>query len=528
MLTEDQSEVVEFLAAPATHGGLPVERIETHASVVFLAGARALKLKRAVRYDYLDFSTIARRQAMCEAELRLNRRMAPAIYRRVVAVTREPDGSLSLDGSGQPVDWLVEMVRFDQDDLFDRRAARGALDLDLMPGLASAIAHFHQGAERRPDHGGASGMAWVVDGNARGFAEQGAGFLDPAACGRLTDRSHDAIARDHALLDDRRAAGYVRQCHGDLHLRNIVLLEGRPTLFDGVEFNDEIACTDVLYDLAFLLMDLWRRQLPRHANAVWNRYLLDMGRAGIALLPLFLSCRAAVRAKTTASSARLQSESGRGLELQALAGEYLTMAQELLAPAPPCLVAVGGWSGSGKSTLARGLAPFVGAVPGAVVIRSDEIRKRICGVDPLQPLGPEGYTEEVSRRVYGEIAAGAAEVIANGHAAMADAVYARPADRRAIEEVAAASGVPFAGLWLEAPEPVLVARSERRRRDASDADAGVIRRQLTADAGALTWQRVDARPPAREIARTAALSMRERLGSTVVRLEPPITRQAGR
>ena len=179
MITEDQTEVVTFLTSPSTHGGSLVERIETHASIVFLAGTRAWKLKRAVQYDYLDFSTVERRKAMCEAELRINRRAAPALYRGVVAVTREPDRSLAIGGSGVPVEWLIEMVRFDQEGLFDRLAVREALDLDLMRPLASVIACFHATADRRFDHGGAAGMTWVVDGNAVGFDEQGGGILDP-------------------------------------------------------------------------------------------------------------------------------------------------------------------------------------------------------------------------------------------------------------------------------------------------------------------------------------------------------------
>ncbi len=203
------------------------------------------------------------------------------------------------------------------------------------------------------------------------------------------------------MLDARRQSGFVRQCHGDLHLRNIVLLDGRPTLFDGVEFNDEIACTDVFYDLAFLLMDLWRRQLPRHANVVMNRYLSETGDAdGLSLLPLFLSCRAAVRAKTSATAARLQSDAGQRESLQSLARQYLAMAGELLHPPRPSLIAIGGFSGSGKSTLALSLAPHVGAVPGAVVLRSDEIRKRLSGVSPLEHLDASGYSPLVNERVY--------------------------------------------------------------------------------------------------------------------------------
>ena len=463
MITQDQAEIVEFLASARAHDGAAVERVETHASIVFLAGASAWKLKRAVRYDYLDFSTPDRRRAMCEAELRINRRTAPDLYRRVVAVTREPDGSLALGGKGVAVDWVLEMARFDQDGLFDRLAANGTLDLGLMRPLAAAIARFHQAAEARRDHGGKSGIAWVIDGNATGFDEQGAGILDETLCATVTSESRRALEGVGELLDARQRNGRVRQCHGDLHLRNIVLIDNRPTLFDAIEFNDEIACIDVLYDLAFLLMDLWRRRLPRHANAVWNGYLgeaLDL--EGLPLLPLFLSCRAAVRAKTSATAAAMQEDVTRRDELGDLARAYLDMAGQLLHPPRPALVAVGGLSGSGKSRLAAAVAPFVGAVPGAVVIRSDEIRKRLCGVDPLQRLGPEGYTADVTQRVYATMTERAATVVRAGYAAIADAVFARPADRDVIKQAAAAEGVPFVGIWLDAPHDVLVARAAQQ------------------------------------------------------------------
>jgi predicted kinase len=308
------------------------------------------------------------------------------------------------------------------------------------------------------------------------------------ACREL-ERRADALER-------RREAGFVRQCHGDLHLRNIVLLDGHPTLFDGVEFNDEIACTDVLYDLAFLLMDLWRRRLPRHANAVWNRYLIETAEFdGAALLPLFLSCRAAVRAKTSATAAHVQQDRRRRAELEEMAREYLAMAERLLHPPAPCLIAVGGLSGSGKSTLALGLAPSVGAVPGAIVLRSDEIRKRLCGVPLLQRLGPDGYSTQVSERVYTHMSTHAASILRAGHSVIVDAVYARPADRRAIEQVAKAASVPFVGLWLEAPESVLIDRTIQRRCDVSDADASVVHMQHAQDTGDIGWNRLNASGP---------------------------------
>jgi uncharacterized protein len=493
MITEDQTAVVAFLASPRAHGGDPVETFETHASVVFLSGCRAWKLKRAVRYDYLDFSTVDRRKAMCEAELQLNRRTAPSLYRRVVTVTRETGGALALDGSGTVVDWVIEMSRFDQEDLFDRLAARHALDLALMRPLAAAIARLHASAERRQGHGGRDGMAWVVDGNETGFSEQPPEVFDPDACRQITLEARAAIACHGASLDSRRAKGFVRQCHGDLHLRNIVRLDGVPTLFDGVEFNDEISCIDVMYDLAFLLMDLWRRGLPRHANTVLNGYLAETGDVeALSLLPLFLSCRAAVRAKTDATAAGLQTDPARRVELVQSARDYVTMAQTLLRPPGARLVAVGGFSGCGKSTLAPALAPALGAVPGAIVLRTDEIRKQLLGVDPLSKLGAEGYTPAVSARVYAAALEQATRIVGTGHTAIVDAVFARVEDRAAVEQAAREAGVPFSGVWLDAPADVLASRVEARRGDASDADAAVVRQQVAHGAGDVGWHRINA------------------------------------
>lgn len=504
MITEDQSALIEFLALPSTHDGARVERIDTHASIVFLAGDRAYKLKRAVKFDYLDFSTGRQRRACCEAEMSLNRPTAPAIYRGVVAVTREDDGSYALGGRGTPVEWLVEMNRFPQENLFDRLASAGRLDLELMSPLADAIVRFHAAAAHRSDHGGVAGMSWVVEGNAAGFAEFGTGCMDPRASARLTADSRLELNRQASLLEARRASGFVRQCHGDLHLRNIVLLDGTPTLFDAVEFNDEISCTDVLYDLAFLLMDLWRRRLPRHASVVWNRYLAETAAfEGVSLLPLFLSCRAAVRAKTSATAAGVQQDERRRRDLQAMAQEYLTLADLLLHPPKPALVAIGGLSGSGKSTLALALAPSVGGPPGAIVLRSDETRKRLCGVPLTDRLAPEGYSPHVSALVYATLADRAERVLAGGQSVIVDAVHARPGDRETIERVARAASAPFIGLWLEAPESVMLERTGQRTNDPSDADAGVVRMQRAQDCGRVTWRRLDASGPAASVLSSA-------------------------
>jgi aminoglycoside phosphotransferase family enzyme/predicted kinase len=492
MTTTEQDEAIEFLASPATYGGTRVERLDTHASIVFLEDDRAWKLKRAVRYEYLDFSSPERRRALCEAEVRINRRTAPALYRRVVAVTREADGRLTLGGSGSPVDWVIEMTRFDQDDLFDRRAARGALDLSLMRPLGKRIARFHEEAEVRRDHGGRAGMAWVVDGNAHDFARAGE-VLDREQCDALIAESRAALDRLGPLLDSRRDAGNVRQCHGDLHLRNIVLFEGEPTLFDGVEFNDEIACVDVLYDLAFLLMDLWKRGLPEHANAAFNGYLSQTDDLeGLALMPLFLASRSAVRAKTSIAGAAVQTGPAGRRALHETARGYLQMALRLIRPAPPSVLAIGGLSGTGKSSLAFALAPTLDPVPGAVVLRSDEMRKRLSGVDELARLDPAAYSRTESRRVYDRLAERAAAAARAGHSVIVDAVFLRPEDRLLMEEAASRAGVPFTGLWLEAPPEVLTRRVEGRRGDASDADAAIVRRQLEQAPGDIRWSRITA------------------------------------
>jgi predicted kinase len=367
-----------------------------------------------------------------------------------------------------------------------------------MAQLAEAVAAFHAAAEPRRDHGGSDAMRWVVDGNARGFAEFGA--LDPDVCARLTASSRRAVAAQAPLLNARRTRGLVRQCHGDLHLRNIVLLDGKPTLFDAIEFNDELACIDVWYDLAFLLMDLARRQLPQHANVVFNRYLfLTQDFEALSLLPLFQSCRAAIRAKTSATAASMQPQSERRRQLQQIAREYLAMAERLLQRASPRLIAIGGLSGTGKSSVAAALAAQIGSPPGAVVLRSDEVRKQLAGVPSTTRLGADGYSAAMSDAVYATLRERAGQAIASGHTVIVDAVFARSRERQAIAHVATTLNVPFSAVWLEAPAAVLFERVATRTHDASDADRDVVRQQLADSIPELSWTRIDAVPPVAEV-----------------------------
>jgi uncharacterized protein len=500
--TEDQAEVLCFLDSAASYGPdvTEVERIDTHGAIVFLAGDRAYKMKRAVAYPYMDFSTLEKRRNTCRREMEINRRTAPDLYLDVVPVTRTAAG-LELDGDGTPVEWVLVMRRFDQVNLLSRQAEAGRLTTETMTALADAIARFHETAEPRLDRAaGAKAMIWVVRENGEEFSGR-PDLFDPEISQRLTDEALGQIACHSALLDSRAENSKVRLCHGDLHLRNVVLLDGRPTLFDAIEFNDAIACIDVIYDLAFLLMDLDHRGLRPFANLVLNRYLQQCDEIeALPLLPLFLSTRAAVRAKVAASLESVaEKESDRSLQ-RAEAMAYFERAGAYLAPPRPRLVAVGGLSGTGKTTLARALAPALGAAPGAIHLRSDVLRKQQAGVGELDRLPARAYSAEASAAVYAALGDRAVAALAAGQAAIVDAVFARQQERAAIEEVARRAGVPFTGLWLEADADTMAARVERRRGDASDATAAVVAQQLTYDLGVINWHRIEAGRPASELA----------------------------
>jgi uncharacterized protein len=498
---DPQADVVAFLSDGESYGlpGVEVERITTHAALVFLAGERAYKMKRAVHYSFLDFRTLEARSRALQAELELNRRTAPMLYRRVVPVTREADGRLKLAGDGTPVEWLLEMARFDQAARLDCLAARGELTPRVVDDLAAEIADFHERAAVRDGLGGHAGMRAVIEGNAEDLAGLPGWVLPLARSERLTLCCRDELARRRQLLEARRRSGRVRHCHGDLHLGNIVLLDGRPVLFDCLEFDEALAATDTMYDLAFLLMDLEHQALGGLAQRLLNAYLdAATDDAGLALLPLFLACRAAIRAKVLGFAAAQRTDRAAAAAVEAQT--YLERALAYLEPAPARLVAIGGLSGTGKSTLARLLAPGLGPAPGAVVLRSDVARKRLFGVASGERLPERAYRKEVARDVYDALAARAAAVVAAGHAAIVDAVFLDPKERAQVEAVAAGAGVPFRGLWLSAPEEVLVERVAERRGDVSDATPEVVRGQLAIDPGAMSWRRLEASGFSEEVA----------------------------
>ncbi len=504
----DQAPVFDFMALPGSYLGRPatVERIETHASIVFLAGTFAYKVKRAVKYKFLDFSTLAKRHQAFLNELRINTRTAPQLYLEVMPITIDANGLFALGGTGRVAEWTLRMRRFDQAKLYDRMAAEGRLGSSAMAPLAQAIAAFHTSADRclTPEQA-VLPLERVLDDNESELAGR-ADLFSPEDMRALAQSSRAAFAALSPLLQARARGGYVRHCHGDLHLRNIVEIDGKPVLFDAIEFDDRLATIDVLYDLAFLLMDLGKRGLAGHANEVLNDYLDGEGSSGnllgLAALPLFLSMRATIRAKVELLRAgKAPKDEAEGARQEARA--YVDLARGfLLPPGPPRLIAIGGLSGSGKSAVARAIAPHVGAFPGAVHVRSDVERKRLFGIAPSERLPERAYAPQVSDEVYAMCRKRARLALKAGRTVIVDAVHARPEEREAIEALAAQEGADFTGLWLEAPREVMRSRVALRRGDVSDATPSVVDEQLGYDIGPQRFTVIDASLPlARVLAR---------------------------
>jgi aminoglycoside phosphotransferase family enzyme/predicted kinase len=475
-----QKDTIDLLSRPETYGiNVKVDVIRTHISQVFLAGDYVYKLKRAVNLPYVDFTEPKSRKWACEQELALNRRTAPDIYLEVAAITKQANGTLQLRGSGEPVDWVVVMRRFDQDCLLDRLAQKpGSLTRAHMEDLAESLFAFHERCEVMTDRGGHAATAAIVAENNEMLKKFGAGKFDARKLRDLARASEVQLKRSAELLDARRAEGRVRRVHGDLHLRNIVLLDGKPTPFDCIEFNDDFAIIDVAYDLAFLLMDLEHRSLRDLANAVLNRTLdLSGDIASLACLPLFLSMRAAVRAHVDGAQEKFDEGT-----------QYLDLALDFLAAKPARLIAVGGLSGSGKSSLARLIAPAVGRAPGAVVLRSDAIRKRLAGVGLYDSLPNSAYSKQMSDRVYERLLQDAERAVLDGHSVILDAVHARSEERDRASNLAHKLEIPFTGLWLDVPLAVRQDRIGGRRKDASDATREVAKAQDSYDLGPMDWQ----------------------------------------
>ncbi len=466
-----QNDVIDFLTkkSDAVHG--------THISKIFIMGDDVYKLKRAVKLPFLDYSTLDYRNRAARREVDLNRRTAPDLYRGVVTVTQTEDHDFHLGGDGKVVEWLVHMHRFDHKMQGNHLAAQNTFTRRHANALADAIASFHQTLSPRTDKGGHQFMRKAIADVVATCAK----LPDPNMAQRaqnLGTRLLNLCDQKASRLDQRRDQGMVRLCHGDMHLSNIVVIDGIVIPFDCIEFNDDIAVIDILYDLAFPVMDLMRYGHNDLANLVMNRYLAaTRDYDGLDLWPLFIGARALVR--TMADGMAKDSDA---------AARYLDSLEKALQPQSPRVIAVGGLSGSGKSSVAQAIA----ADRGAVLLRSDEIRKRIYGVQPETKLPPEAYSSDITKTVFARFYDDAKVILDRGMSVVLDATHMNIAHRHASEAVACEARVPFTGLWLDAPPHILEQRVGDRKNDASDATIDVLRNQYRADLGPMSWEKINA------------------------------------
>lgn len=457
-----------------------IELVQTHISWVFLTGRYAYKVKKPVDFGFVDFTTLEKRRFFCEQELNLNRRLAPDLYLEVLPVSHD-EGGYQLGGSAANIEeYCLKMLQFSQDDLLDRKLEHGQFNPVWMDGLAGDVAAFHGLAE--------TGQKIQAFGNMHFLREHIAANLDVAArhAGTVigTDHLHGIRQFSEAFLGNheqdfaaRRQGGHIRDCHGDLHLRNMALYQGCPIVFDCIEFNDEFRMIDTMNDVAFLVMDCDVRHRPDLGFRFLSRYLEISGDyEGTILLPLYLSYRAAVRGKVACLLSEDKSISAGAMSEQLEeAARYFSLAESYAPSTPPRLFAAGGLSGSGKSRLAR-----LGCGPErAIVIRSDATRKRLARNLPEIDL----YGAEMNVRTYQALFSSAKLALTAGFSVILDATFLRHTDRDDVRQLAESMGVASRIFWLDVDEATLrshVRRRMQKGRDVSDADLHVLDMQLKA------------------------------------------------
>jgi uncharacterized protein len=482
-----------------------IDVVETHGASVLLGKQFALKIKKPVLFDHMDYSTPAKRKILCETEFKLNQRTAPDLYLNTYPITRQ-DGQFILGGEGLAVDYALKMRRFPQGAQLDEICENQKLSETICEELTDAIVDFHNGSEIIINKTTVPDLHTVIDQN----FEQLTGFcpniLDLKKCANFVSALHGQVDTLKQDLNQRFDQGWIRHGHGDLHLQNICLFEGRPLIFDAIEYEDEFAIGDILYDIAFLLMDLQEKKQPRAAHQIFNGYLRDMGwihrsehLTALRLLPLYLSLRAGIRCHVAANRALQQTTSEAKANFETQARRHFENAQNYLSPDPAQLIAVGGFSGSGKSTLCRAIAPQIGSAPGALILRTDEIRRQLIGWDRYNKMPETAYTPDMSEKVYQTLWQAAEIAIGAGQSVILDAVFDRIVDQQAITQKAENLGIPCKCFWLNVSEENMVQRINDRTTDASDATEEILRTQLArANLANSQWISIDGNGPISE------------------------------
>ena len=487
-LSPDQQAVMvsALCAGWAASDGIAPQRIETHISFVVIHAGFAYKFKKVLKTSFLDQSTLALREHACHEELRLNRRLAPALYLDVVPITGRCDQPL-VGGSGPVLDVAVKMRAFAQDDLWDRLAARGALSSAQVDELVAAIGAFHDAAAIAPAQGRLGTPDQVRAPLQDSLQELLAQWANPqvqADLQRLARWEAETFPRLAALMARRLAGGRVRECHGDLHLGNVASVEGRCTVFDGIEFNDDFRWLDVVSEIAFMAMDLQAHGLPALAQRWLNGYLEHSGDyEGVRLLNYYLVHRALVRAKVALmrDAQASATQAGQAANRHDQARRYLDLALQFSAPRQPLLMITHGYSGSGKTTMSQGLLEATGAIR----VRADVERKRLLGLPRLarshSPRNAGLYGKDKTEDTYARLLDTARAVLAGGWHVILDATFLNRTHRSAARDIAAASGSRFLILDFDAAPEVLRQRLRLRAQqglDASEADEGVLAMQM--------------------------------------------------
>lgn len=451
------------------HGIDDAALIETHISWLVLVGDFAYKLKKPVDLGFLDFSTLEKRKHCCEEEVRLNRRTAPDIYLDVVAISGTEDAPRVGDASA-PFEYAVRMARFDDSTILDKVAEAGKLNEPIVHALAVAIGEFHSSiatGDVDPRFGAPETVRKPSDANFKVLEELDKAPKDHELLGGLRDWSNEAFEARREAFAYRHDHGFIRECHGDLHLGNIFCIDGKCTLFDCIDFNEELRRIDVASDIGFTIMDVESFGEPRLAHLLVNEYLQRTGDYGaLAVLPYYLVYRALVRAKVSAIRAR-QDDDHAALHHEDVI-RYLELADKFTRPARRSLVMTSGLSGSGKTTVAR----YVASIMGAIHLRSDVERKRLFGLgleESSHARGMDIYTKDANVRTFGRLERLAYEVLDNGYPVVVDATFIERDLRRRFERLARKCNVPWAIVECTAPENTVKQRLANRHGDASEA-----------------------------------------------------------
>jgi aminoglycoside phosphotransferase family enzyme/predicted kinase len=481
-----QERLIESLHNPRLydHTVVRLELIETHISWVILTGPYAYKVKKGVDFGFLDYSTLEKRRLQCEEELRLNRRTAPQLYLEVVPI----GGSAEAPHLHQEpaIEYAVKMRQFPQAALLSQLVTHGELGAPQILALAEMLAAFHSTVSVAPPDSPFGTPQTVYHPVAENFTQVRERISDPVLRRRLDaleQASRDFFAQHQPYFVQRKAGGFIRDCHGDLHLNNILLLDGVPLLFDCLEFNPNLRMIDVISELAFLLMDLEEHGRGDLAGLLLNHYLeLSGDYAGLRLLRFYKGYRAMVRAKVATlrlDQAGLDS-AARDAVITDLSA-YLALAEAYARPARPQLLITHGLSGSGKTTLTQQLL----TVPGVVRIRSDVERKRLFGLPPQASShsapGENIYSAEASHRTYQQLQQLACAALEGGYSVIVDATFLQRAERDRFRQLAVQQQIPFTLLHFQASPETLQQRVRERAiegSDASEADTTILQHQL--------------------------------------------------